>query len=149
MLARTLILVAAFAIGGCSTLTDYGPVSKRTLKNDQGYVIGYKQLLRNEQTGEVVARVSLYTPILGDDGRVIGYEEPARGGSTVIHDLHGRSIGGHFSDSRSKGFTLVVRSQGLDKQALDTRNLAANKRVVPGVMQILASLSEKDLNAVR
>src|SRR6476620_9350654 len=126
-LAKTLILVAAFAMGGCSTLTDYGPLSKsgplsrKAVKNDQGYVIGYKQLLRNSDTGEVVAQVTLFTPILGDSGTVVGYEEPARGGA-IIRDLAGHSIGGRFADlrsrsvnSNSKGFTLVVRSRSFDQ----------------------------------
>ncbi len=147
MFARTLILAATFAVGGCSTLVDYGPVSKMTLKNNQGNVIGYKQLLRNESTGEVVAQVSLFTPIVGDNGKIVGYEEPARSGS-IIRDLNGQSIGGRFTDSRSKGFTLVVRSRGFD-QALSTENVASKGRKTPDVMQILASLTDKDLSAIR
>lgn len=147
MFARTLILAATFVVGGCSTLTDYGPVSKVTLKNDQGNVIGYKQLLRNQDTGEVVARVSLFSPILDNNGRIVGYEEPARSGS-IIRDLQGRSIGGRFSDTRSKGFTLVVRSRGFD-QALSTENLASKARSTPDVRQILASLTDRDLGAIR
>ncbi len=147
MFARTLILAATFAVGGCSTLVDYGPVSKMTLKNNQGNVIGYKQLLRNESTGEVVAQVSLFTPIVGDNGKIVGYEEPARSGS-IIRDLNGQSIGGRFTDSRSKGFTLVVRSRGFD-QALSTENVASKERRTPGVTQILASLTDKDLSAIR
>ena len=147
MFARTLLLAATFAIGGCSTLTDYGPVSKKNLKNELGHVIGYKQLLRNERTGEIVAQVSLYSPIIGDSGKVMGYEEQARSGS-IIRDLNGRSIGGRFSDNRSKGFTLVVRSRGFD-QALESENIASAPRVAPGVYEILASLSDKDLSAIR
>lgn len=147
MFARTLILAATFAVGGCSTLADYGPVSKVNLKNDQGNVIGYKQLLRNESTGEVVAQVSLFTPLYGDNGKLVGYEEPARSGS-IIRDLNGMSIGGRFTDSRSKGFTLVVRSRGFD-QALSTENIASKQRRAPGVTQILASLTDKDLSAIR
>ena len=147
MMFRTLLLAATFAIGGCSTLTDYGPVSKKTLKDDQGHVIGYKQMLRNERTGEVVAQVALFSPIVGDSGSVIAYEERARGGA-IIRDINGRSIGGHFSDNRSKGFTLIVRARGFD-QALDAENLAWSRREAPGMMEILASLSDKDLNRLR
>ena len=147
MMFRTLLLAATFAVGGCSTLTDYGPVSKKTLKDDQGHVIGYKQLLRNERTGEVVAQVALFSPIVGDSGSVIAYEERARGGA-IIRDINGRSIGGHFSDNRSKGFTLIVRARGFD-QALDAENLAWSRREAPGMMEILASLSDIDLNRVR
>jgi hypothetical protein len=147
MILRTLIVVAAVALGGCSTLTDFGPVSKKSLKDDQGHVIGYKQLLRNDRTGEVVAQVSLFSPILGDSGQVVGYEEPARGGA-IIRDINGRSIGGHFTDTRSKGFTLIVRARGFD-QALDADTVAYSRREMPQMTQILASLSDKDLNRIR
>ena len=160
MIARTLILAAAFAMGGCSTLADYGPVSKsgplskKAVKNDQGHVIGYKQMLRNAETGEVVAQVALFTPVLGDSGTIVAYEEPARGGA-IIRDLAGHSIGGRYSDlrsrstnSNSKGFTLVVRSRSFD-QASESDLLAASKPVAPGFMDLLASLSNSDLDRIR
>lgn len=160
-LAKTLILAAAFAMGGCSTLADYGPLaksgplSKKAVKNDQGYVIGYKQMLRNSETGEVVAQVTLFTPILGDSGTIVGYEEPARGGA-IIRDLAGHSIGGRFADlrsrstnSNSKGFTLVVRSRSFDQQALEGDQMASTKPAAPGFIELLASLSDMDLSRIR
>ena len=160
MIAKTLILVAAFALGGCSTLSDYGPVSKsgplskKAVKNDQGHVIGYKQMLRNADTGEIIAQVSLFSPIVGDSGAIVGYEEPAKGGA-IIRDLAGHSIGGRFSDlrgrstnSNSKGFTLVVRARGLD-QASEGELVATAKPAAPGFMQLLASFSDSDLNRIR
>lgn len=160
MIAKTLILAAAFALGGCSTLSDFGPVaksgplSKKAVKNDQGHVIGYKQMLRNTETGEVVAQVALYTPIVGEGGTIVGYEEPAKGGA-IIRDLAGVSIGGRFSDlrsrgtnSNSKGFTLVVRSRAFD-QALETDQMASRRPTAPGFMELLASLSDSDLNRIR
>ena len=160
MIAKTLILAAVFAMGGCSTLADYGPVSKsgplskKAVKNDQGHVIGYKQMLRNADTGEVVAQVALFTPVLGDSGTVIAYEEPARGGA-IIRDLAGHSIGGRYADlrsrstnSNSKGFTLVVRSRSFD-QASESDLMAASKPIVPGFMDLLASLSNSDLDRIR
>lgn len=160
MIAKVLILVAAFAMGGCTTLTDYGPVSKsgplsrKLVKNDQGHVIGYKQMLRNAETGEVVAQVALFTPILGDSGTIVGYEEPARGGA-IIRDLAGHTIGGRFSDLRGRstnsngkgGFTLVVRSRSFD-QALETDQMASLKPKVPGFLDLLASLSDSDLSRI-
>jgi hypothetical protein len=160
MIARTLILAAAVALGGCSTMGDFGPVSKsgplskRAVKNDQGHVIGYKQMLRNAETGEVVAQVALFSPIVGDSGNIVGYEEPAKGGA-IIRDLAGHSIGGRFSDlrsrstnSNSKGFTLVVRARGFD-QASEGDQMASTKRVAPGFMELLASLSDSDLSRIR
>ena len=94
-----------------------------------------------------MAQVALFSPILGDSGAIVAYEERARGG-TIIRDINGRSIGGHFSDTRSKGFTLIVRAHGFD-QALEAENLAWSRRETPGVMSILASLSDNDLGRIR
>jgi hypothetical protein len=159
MIAKTLILAAAFALGGCSTMADYGPMSKsgplskKAVKNEQGHVIGYKQMLRNADTGEVIAQVSLFSPIVSEGGAIVGYEEPARGGA-IIRDLAGHSIGGRFSDlrsrstnSNSKGFTLVVRARGFD-QASESDQLAS-RPAAPGFIQLLASLSDADLNRIR
>ena len=56
----TMLMVAAcFAAGGCTTLTDYGSMRKESLRNDQGHVIGYKEMLRNDRTGEVIAGVAV------------------------------------------------------------------------------------------
>jgi hypothetical protein len=156
MIAKTLILAAAVALGGCSTMADYGPMSKsgplskKAVKNEQGHVIGYKQMLRNADTGEVVAQVSLFSPIV-EGGTIVGYEEPARGGA-IIRDLAGHSIGGRFADLRSRstnansrGFTLVVRARGFD-QASES-DLIASKP--PGFLELLASLTDSDLNRIR
>ena len=147
MMLKTVLLAATIAISGCTTLADYGPVSKNELKDGQGHVIGYKQILRNDRTGEIVAQVALFSPILGDSGAIVAYEERARGGA-IIRDINGRSIGGHFSDTRSKGFTLIVRARGFD-QALEAENLAWSRRETPGVISILASLSDNDLGRIR
>ena len=64
-LSTVIIAAGLLLLGGCSTLTDYGLVRKEGLRNDQGHLIGYKQLMRNERTGEVVAQVSLFTPMIG------------------------------------------------------------------------------------
>jgi hypothetical protein len=75
MIGRTLMIVAAsLAIGGCSTLTEFGSVRKESVRNEQGHVIGYKELLRNQQTGEVVAQVALFTPVRDGNGELVGYE---------------------------------------------------------------------------
>ena len=156
MIAKTLILAAAFALGGCSTMSDFGPMSasgplsKKAVKNEQGHVIGYKQMLRNPETGEVVAQVALFSPIIGESGTIVGYEEPAKGGA-IIRDLAGHSIGGRFADLRgrsintnSKGFTLVVRARGFDTASQS--EIVAN---APGFMQLMASLSDSELSRIR
>jgi hypothetical protein len=136
----TMLLVAAsFVLGGCTTLTEYGSVRKEILRNDQGHVIGHKELLRNEQTGEVIAQVSLYAPMLDNSGALIGYEEQAKGGA-IIRDLDGRTIGSKFSDLRSrKSMTIVMRPT-------DAQQMAA---VQPKIWQLMASLSASDLRRVQ
>jgi hypothetical protein len=136
----TMLLVAAsFVMGGCTTLTEYGSVRKEILRNDQGHVIGHKELLRNEQTGEVFAQVSLYAPMLDNSGALIGYEEQAKGGA-IIRDLDGRTIGSKFSDLRSrKSMTIVMRP-------VDSQQMAAAQ---PKIWQLMASLSASDLRRIQ
>ena len=138
-LLMMLVVAAGFAASGCTTLTDYGVVRKEAVRNEQGHVIGHKELLRNEQTGEVIAQVSLYTAMLDNSGALIGYEEQARGGS-IIRDLEGRSIGGRFSDLRSrKSMAIVFRPA-------DAPQVAA---VQPKIWQLMASLSASDLRRIQ
>ena len=81
MLSRVLVITAAsLAIGGCSTVAEYGSVRKESLMNEQGHVVGYKEMLRNAATGEILAQVSYFKPVQGDAGEVIGYEEQTKDG---------------------------------------------------------------------
>ena len=143
--ALMIAVAACFAIGGCTTLTDYGSVRKESLRNEQGHVIGYKEMLRNEQTGEVIAKVSLYTPRLDESGAVVGYEEQARDGA-IIRNLDGRTIGGRFADLRSRGTN--ARNQGLTIVMLpaDAPQVAA---VRPKIVELMASLSASDLRRIQ
>ena len=140
MRTKALIVAACFAIGGCSTMSDFGTsVRKESLRNDQGHVIGYKNMLRNEQTGEVLAQVSLYTPVRSDSGEIVGYEEQARDGA-IIRDLNGRSIGSRFTDLRSrKSLTIVFRPADAPVVAV----------VQPKLWELMASLSASDLRRVQ
>ena len=140
MTTRALIIAACFAIGGCTTMSDYGTsVRKESLRNDQGHVIGYKDMMRNDTTGEVLAQVSLYTPIRNDSGEVVGYEEQSRGGS-IIRDLSGRSIGTRFTDLRSrKSLTIVMRPADAPVVAM----------AQPKIWELMASLSASDLRRIQ
>ena len=140
MVKRVLILAACFAIGGCTTMSDFGAsMRKESLRNDQGHVIGYKDMLRNEQTGEVLAQVMLYVPVRGDNGEIVGYEEQNRGGA-VIRDLNGRAIGTKFTDLRSrKSLTNVMRPA-------DAPVLAVAQ---PKIWELMASLSNSDLRRIQ
>ena len=138
-MTRTMILAACFVVGGCSTLTDYGVVRKESLRNEQGHVIGYKEMLRNEQTGEVVAQVALFTPMRNDSGEIVGYEEQTRS-DVIIRDLDGHGIGGRFTDLRSrKSLTIVMRPADAPVVA----------RAQPKLLELIASLSPSDLRRIQ
>ena len=140
MTTRALIIAACFAIGGCTTLSDFGTtVRKEGLKNDQGHVIGYKEMLRNERTGEILAQVLLYTPMRSESGEIIGYEEQSRGGA-IIRDINGRSIGSKFTDLRSrKSLTIVFRPADAPKVAVSQ----------PKIWELMASLTNSDLRRIQ
>ncbi len=145
MKTRLLILAACFAIGGCSTLSDFGSVRKESLRNDQGHVIGYKEMLRNERTGEVFAQVSLYAPLRDDSGAIIGYEEQVRDGA-VIRNLDGRSIGGRFADLRSRGTNAKNRGLTIVMRPADAQQVAVTQ---PKIWELMASLSASDLRRIQ
>lgn len=149
-MTRALILAASlaalFAASGCSTLSDYGSVRKEAVRNEQGYTIGYKEMLRNERTGEVIAQVQFFTPMLDDSGALVGYEEKAKSGS-IIRDLEGRIIGGRFADLRSRGTNARNRGLMIVMRPADSQPLAAASRLK--IMDLMASLSASDLRRVQ
>jgi len=144
-LLTAVLVAAAFAAGGCTTLSDYGSVRKEALRNDQGHLIGYKEMLRNERTGEVLAQVSLFTPLYDSAGNVIGYEEQARDG-TIIRDLDGRGIGGRFADLRSRGTNAKNKGLMIVMRPADAQQVAAAQ---PKIWQLMASLSASDLRRIQ
>jgi hypothetical protein len=97
-------------------------VGREDLKNAQGHVVGYKDVMRDADTGEEITQISLFVPRI-ETGGIVGYEERVRGG-TVLRDLNGRRIGGRFIDSRSrgtnpqsKGLLIVVRGKQPERVA--------------------------------
>ncbi|HZD20504.1 MAG TPA: hypothetical protein VE325_07520 [Burkholderiales bacterium] len=111
------------ALAGCSTI-DSKPVAREELKNPQGHVIGYKDLMRDERTGEELAQLTLFVPRLGERGEIVGYEERVRGG-TVLRDLNGKRIGARWLDVRSrgsnpqnKGLLIMVRGKDSERAAV-------------------------------
>jgi hypothetical protein len=144
-LLTMVLVIAAFAAGGCTTLTDYGSVRKEALRNEQGHVIGYKEMLRNQQTGEVIAQVQMYTPLFDQNGAIIGYEEQVRDG-TVVRDLNGLSIGGRFADLRSRGTNSKNKGLMIVMRPADSQQVAVAQ---PKLWQLMASLSASDLRRVQ
>jgi hypothetical protein len=120
-----LILALGLAAGGCSVMEQSkssAAVGREDLKNAQGHVVGYKDVIRDGDTGEEITQISLFVPRV-ETGGIIGYEERVRGG-TVLRDLNGRRIGGRFVDSRSrgtnpqsKGLLIVVRGKQPERLA--------------------------------
>jgi len=111
--ATLAVLALAASAGGCSVL-ETKALAREDLKNAQGHVIGYKELMRDARSGEELAQIALFVPRVGERGEIVGYEELVRGGS-VIRDLHGKRIGGRWVDLRSRagnpqnrGLTIVV-----------------------------------------
>jgi hypothetical protein len=147
MLARTLMIIAAgVAISGCSTLAEYGSVRKESLRNDQGHVIGYKEMLRNSRTGEVMAQMALFTPVRGDGGEVVGYEEQSRDGGALIRDLEGRPIGSRWADLRSRSTNNKNRGITVVFRPADTKVAAAEQ---PKIYELMASLSASELRRIQ
>jgi hypothetical protein len=111
-----MILGLAALASGCSSM-EWTQMSLQPLRNEQGHVIGQKEMLCDCRNGEHVARLALFEPRFDERGVLVGYEEKIRGG-TVLRDLNGRRIGTRFADMRtrannpnSKGLTIIVHSQ--------------------------------------
>ena len=145
MVTKALVIAACFVIGGCTTLSDYGSVRKEALRNEQGHVIGYKEMLRNQQTGEVLAQVQLYAPVFAGSGELIGYEEQVRDGS-IIRDLDGRPIGSRWSDLRSRSTNAKNKGIMVVYRPADAQQVAATQ---PKIWQLMASLSNSDLRRIQ
>ena len=112
-----LVVALGLMAGGCTTLEPQA-VAREDLKNAQGHVVGFKELMRDARTGEELAQIALFVPRLGERGEVIGYEERVRGG-TILRDLNGKRIGGGWHDLRSgKTLVIVVRGRQSDRPAI-------------------------------
>ena len=139
MRLNALIVAASLLMGGCSTLTDLGVVRKEGVRNDEGHLIGFKQLVRSERTGEVFAQLQMFTPVRGANGELVGYEEQVRDGA-VIRDVNGRPIGNRFADLRSRrGITIVMRPAETQVAAISG----------PKLVDLMASLSASDLRRIQ
>jgi hypothetical protein len=122
-LKRTaLILALGFAAGGCSII-ETKSVAREDLKNARGHVVGYKDVMRNNRTGEELAQIALFVPRM-ERGEIVGYEERVRGGA-VLRDLNGKRIGGRWADVRgrgnnpqSNGLQIVVRGKSAERVAV-------------------------------
>ena len=84
-LKRTAIILAlGLAAGGCSVI-EYKTVARVDLKNAQGHVIGYKDVVRERTTGEELAQIALFVPRVG--GRWLD----VRSGKGLMIVVHGKN----------------------------------------------------------
>jgi len=120
-----LVVVLGLAAGGCSMMERSKPataaIGHEDLKNAQGHVVGYKDVIRNAETGEEIAQISLFLPRTSERGEILGYEEKVPGGS-VLRDVNGKRIGMRLVDARSrgtnpqsKGLLIVVHGKQSDR----------------------------------
>ena len=122
---KTIVLALAFAVGGCST-ADFKSLGRiEPLRDAKGHVVGYKEAICDCKRGEEFARIQLYVPRVDDAGNIVGYDEPVRGGTAILHDLTGKVIGQRYIDLRSratnagnKGLTIVFHSKPAPQLAL-------------------------------
>jgi hypothetical protein len=98
----TAILSLAFLASACSTVEYQYVGGRQTLKNEQGHVVGQKEMLRDSRTGEQFEQVTYFTPRRDEKGTIVGYEEALPPG-VVVRDLQGRRVGVRYSDLRSRG----------------------------------------------
>jgi hypothetical protein len=97
----TALAALAFAAAGCAPTVHYQYVSTEVVRNQRGHVVGHKELLVDARNGEELEQVTHYSPLLDQNGDVVGYEEPVRGGA-LIRSVEGRLIGARYADLRSR-----------------------------------------------
>ena len=98
-----MLLLAGCAGPQISTL------ATMTISNEQGHVIGRRDIVQNAETRETWSNYTLYSPVANDRGDVVAYEEQVSDG-TIRYGLNGRKIGGHLKDLRSgSSFGVVLK----------------------------------------
>jgi hypothetical protein len=104
MNANKALLPLVFLAAACASPVEYryargGP---ELIKNEDGHVVGQKEMLRDASTGEMYENIVYFTPRKDANGKVIGYEESLAPG-VVLRDLNGRRVGVRYTDLRSRG----------------------------------------------
>lgn len=97
-------LLPLLLLSACAAPVEYryargGP---ELIKNEDGHVIGQKEMLRDAASGEQYENIIYFTPRRDESGKIVGYEEPMAPG-VVLRDLNGRRVGVRYNDLRSRG----------------------------------------------
>lgn len=103
---RKTTLVLLLAAAGCAT-PEISTLATMTLTNEQGHVVGRRNIVQNRDTRETWSDYTLYTPVANERGDVVAYEEQV-GDGTIRYALNGRKIGGSLKDLRSGSSVTVV-----------------------------------------
>ena len=101
MNTKKIAVLALLFLCGCAGV-EYRYLGSQPVHNDKGHVIGQKELLSDARTGELVERVTLFTPRIDAKGSLVGYDEPLPSG-TVLRGLDGKRVGVRYTDLRSRG----------------------------------------------
>ena len=96
------VTVAGACLAACAPTVEYQYIGTEIMRNDQGHVVGHKDLLVDARNGEEIEQPVHYTPLLDASGNVIGYQQPVAGGM-LIRSVDGRRIGARYTDLRSRG----------------------------------------------
>ena len=104
---RKITLACLALLAGCAA-PQPTILATMTLTNEEGHVIGRRDIVQNSETRETWSNYTLYTPLANARGEVVAYEEQV-GDGTIRYGLNGRKIGGSLKDLRSgSSFGVVV-----------------------------------------
>jgi hypothetical protein len=95
-------LAVVLATAGCAKPVEYQYIGTEIVRNEQGHVVGHKELLVDSRTGAEIEQVTNYSPRFDSKGEIVGYEEPVPGGA-LIRGVDGRRLGVRYTDLRSRG----------------------------------------------
>jgi hypothetical protein len=109
---RIALLAASLLVFGCAETVEYHYIGTDPIRNEQGHVIGHKDVLMDPRTGGEVEQVTSYVPMYDEKGQIVAYQEATRSG-TVIRNLEGRRIGARYPDLRSRGTNPQAEGVGI------------------------------------
>lgn len=97
-----LVSLIASLLAACAATPPVRPAEPQSITNDQGHVIGHKEMVTDRRTGQQTEKVIYYVPRYDARGTVVAYEEPVPDG-VLIRSPDGRKIGLRYGDLRSRG----------------------------------------------
>lgn len=102
MKKRSVLFTLAVSLLAACAARSMQPGETLPITNDQGHVVGHREMVTDRRTGAQTEKVVNYVPRYDASGAVVAYEEPVPDG-VVIHALDGHKIGLRYGDLRSRG----------------------------------------------